>query len=203
MSKTPKINLYLFILIALTILISANWHNLTSLNSMAARPWVQVTIYFLFTFLIFLSAKRVVAGESHSFKKGSNELQDFFYSWYRADGKISIFCSDFKWIEHDPDKRVLTALCSKRHEASVFIKNIQHPLVQILRENDVQIYQVYPDMHCNFRFSINEHNGQDKIILRSVSSRKQVSFIETDSSRDPHLINLAKDLLFYCSQSAK
>ncbi|MDB5137141.1 MAG: hypothetical protein JWP37_3744 [Mucilaginibacter sp.] len=189
-------------LIGLYVAFAANFHNL--LGSLGIDiPWIIKSLLLLLTlFILLYVVKYLEREEQHHFKEGKDDFYDFFYTWYRQPGRLSIFCSDLAWMEDEKSQRIATALKSKGNKASVYLKDMNSPYVKELVDKKVKIFAVNKEVNCKFRFSIMEHQGKEKIIIRTRDKgrRESIKFIETNSDKDPHVITLAKDLLDYCKK---
>jgi hypothetical protein len=159
---------------------------------------VCVLGYALFCALDILREKK--RGNIEKFKEYDNEFFDYFQRWYERPGKLCVFCTDLDWMRRGAHDLILT-LCNRRkqgHDCTVYLLNdiARHTDRQQLEEAEVKIVIVKPHISTSHRFSLREDEGTTFLIIRNKRLESDlIEFRKEDSSSNPYLINLAKDLL--------
>ncbi len=168
------------------------------MNIFSLPIWIPILIAFVLGVLYFYVDYTKTRDLIHSFEENSAEFFDYFKKWYEKEGELSIYCNDLNWLENPEGGNVLNTIKAKGNKAHIFVRNYSDSTREYMKSSGVNIYQVAGGTLKDHRFSILKSNGVTKIIIRNKddeNNNNKILFIETDSHKDPYLINITIDLL--------
>jgi len=180
---------------AFTIVSNNIFHFLTN-NLLLTIVCVVAAIILSFLFLKWAEESNV-----HNFDENSQGFFDFFQSWYTKQGILYVFCNDLEWLDNDKGKRVLDSIKRKGPKANLFLRNTNGEVIENLRRNQVNIFHIEDGIYSQFRFSLVDNDGLKNIIIRKKEIEgEKISFMETNMSKDPYLLDFAFDVLKHCKK---
>jgi hypothetical protein len=141
-------------------------------------------------------------GDTVRLKEDSDAFFNFFQKWYSQQGTSCIFCTNLDWMKNKKHDLIST-ICEKGSDCTIYLlKPISQPdLQRRLESAGVKIVIVDPHISTSRRFSLVEYDGFTSLIIRNKKMESNlVEFKKADSTNDPYLINLAKDLLEFLNK---